>query len=95
MKYNIKVCYPAFSGRTIFFGQRDFEYDVEAEAMSHRALLERVFAAWNCGSGQESDVFLASNQRSLSVGDFVAIDGSWYRCEPMGWREALKSWSDD
>ena len=70
----------------MFFSQRDFEFVWEVDGtMNHHSLLGRVFAAWNCGSGQECDMFLRSQVRSLSVGDFVAIDGSWYKCEPMGW----------
>jgi hypothetical protein len=26
-------------------------------------------------------------ERSLSVGDAVAVDGVWYTCEPVGWVE--------
>ena len=87
--YNIKISYPAVSGKTIFFGQRDFDFVWEVEdTTSHHSLLEKVFAAFNCGSGEECDVFLDSQVRSLSVGDFVAIDDSWYKCEPMGWTPA-------
>jgi hypothetical protein len=50
-------------------------------------LLEDIFAQWNDGSGQECLIFSNNKTiRSLSVGDFVEVDGVWYRCEGMGWK---------
>jgi hypothetical protein len=49
------------------------------------ALLDKVFAAFNHGSGEECDFFIGNKIRSLSVNDFVAIGGCWYKCESMGW----------
>lgn len=48
---------------------------------------ERIFAAWNDGSGQESEKFLSMRCRSLSVGDvlvFPEIETS-LACASFGW----------
>lgn len=49
------------------------------------SLLEQAFAAWNHGSDQECAQFLDSRKRSMCVGDYVGVNGQFYRCEPMGW----------
>ena len=75
-RYYIKVRYPA---------ERTFSLVWELDKLSHTALLERVFAAFNNGSGQECALFICGRVRSLSVNDFVAIGDCWYKCESMGW----------
>ena len=54
-------------------------------------VLEHIFAEWNNGSGKECSRFLQSGVRSLSVGDYVAVDGRWYRCEGIGWAEKTEA----
>ena len=75
-RYYIKVRYPA---------ERTFSLVWELDELSHTALLDKVFAAFNHGSGEECDFFIGNKIRSLSVNDFVAIGGCWYKCESMGW----------
>lgn len=53
-------------------------------------VLEHIFGEWNNGSGKECSRFLQAGVRSLSVGDYVAVDGLWYRCEGIGWAEKTK-----
>jgi hypothetical protein len=53
--------------------------------MPHVQLLEKIFAWFNHGSGRECDVFLSEKMRSLSVNDFVCINGLWWQCKPVGW----------
>ena len=55
-------------------------------------ILEATFAAFNGGSGRECPEFLNGNVRSLSVGDFVFVNGTPYKCEKVGWKEV--SWAD-
>ena len=50
-------------------------------------ILERVFAEWNHGSGMESELFIRSKKRSLSVNDIVCVNGKYYLCESFGWNE--------
>ena len=50
-------------------------------------ILERVFAEWNHGSGMESELFIRSKKRSLSVNDVVCVNGKYYLCESFGWNE--------
>ena len=50
-------------------------------------LLERVFMEWNRGSGMESEMFLNSRCRSLSVNDVVVVNGRYYQCSFIGWNE--------
>ena len=64
------------------------EYNnVETKPKAVSEVLEIVFANWNNGSGSECPEFLASEVRSLSVGDYVSVDGQWHRCEGIGWSE--------
>jgi hypothetical protein len=53
----------------------------------HNDILEMVFARWNHGSGLESDLFISSNKRSLSVNDIVCVNGTYYQCASFGWNE--------
>jgi len=49
--------------------------------------LEQLYAEWNRGSGYESDAFLEEQVRSLSVGDVVEHDETYYMCASIGWDE--------
>ena len=49
------------------------------------AILERVFAEWNHGSGRECELFRNSRVRSFSVNDVVMLNGAYYLCAPVGW----------
>ena len=55
--------------------------------VDHNDILERVFAQWNHGSGLESELFIKSNKRSLSVNDIVCVNGRYYQCASFGWNE--------
>jgi hypothetical protein len=44
-----------------------------------------VWRRWNAGSGGESDAFRAAEERSLSDGDIVVLDGDAHLCERIGW----------
>ena len=48
-------------------------------------LLENIFAQFNHGSMQECDYLLSNKMRSLSVHDFVKVDGEWFQCASVGW----------
>ena len=50
-------------------------------------ILEVVFGMFNHGSGIESELFLNSKCRSLSVNDIVLLNGKYYLCESIGWKE--------
>lgn len=83
MKNIITVIYP---------DSHKFAFVIESDATldnpdNHNYLLERVFAEWNCGSGVESELFLRSNVRSMSVGDIVLVNGTYYICESIGWKQ--------
>lgn len=54
---------------------------------SDECILERMFAEWNAGSGQESRLFISSKKRSMSVGDIVCVNGTYYQCKPVGWEK--------
>jgi hypothetical protein len=49
------------------------------------ASLGEVWRQWNAGSGGESEAFRAAEERSLSVGDIVVLDGEAHLCERIGW----------
>lgn len=58
-------------------------------------ILEQTFAAFNHGSGNESELFLKSNKRSLSVNDIVGINGKYYLCESFGWTEVTPQYVNE
>jgi hypothetical protein len=74
---NITIVYP---------GDKTFRFQHPSTA-EDKDLLELLFAEWNAGSCQECDLFLNGNQRSMSTGDFVCIDGNWYQCMSIGWEK--------
>ena len=58
-------------------------------------ILEMVFGQWNYGSGVESELFIASKKRSLSVNDIVSLNGTFYLCESFGWKEVTAEFVND
>ena len=52
-------------------------------------ILEKIFASFNAGSGEECGTFKKARIRSMSVGDFVCINGNWYQCLKQGWEETF------
>lgn len=71
----------------------------ETESNDAHVILEEIFAQWNSGSGQECERFTRDrNTRSLSVGDYVMVNGQWYLCAPFGWNEVsgdeVSKWFD-
>ena len=57
------------------------------DGIGHPAILEMVFAQWNHGSGCESELFIRSKKRSLSVNDIVCVNGHYWQCASIGWNE--------
>jgi len=65
-----------------------FEFVMETDGhVDNHDILERVFAEWNHGSGMECELFIKSNVRSLSVNDIVCVNGTFYQCESVGWKQ--------
>ena len=60
--------------------------------MDHHDILEMVFAQWNHGSGLESELFINSKKRSMSVNDIVCVNGRYYQCESFGWKEVTSDY---
>ena len=60
---------------------------VATNDMSVEDNLERVFAEWNYGSGMECEMFIKSNKRSLSVNDIVCVNGKYFQCQSVGWKQ--------
>jgi hypothetical protein len=50
---------------------------------------------FNHGSGVESEMFLNSKCRSLSVNDIVAVNGKYHLCESFGWKEVTAEFVND
>ena len=46
---------------------------------------EDAWAQWNAGSGHETQEFYDAEVRSMSVGDIVEIDGTYYQAKAIGW----------
>ena len=58
-------------------------------------ILEMVFAQWNHGSGLESEMFVKSNKRSLSVNDIVCVNGRYWQCASFGWNEVTADYVNE
>ena len=58
-------------------------------------LLEMVFARWNHGSGMESEQFIGSKKRSLSVNDIVCVNGKYHQCASFGWNEVTSDYVNE
>jgi hypothetical protein len=57
----------------------------ETQATNPCDIPQELFDEWNHGSGSESKEFIDSGARSLSVGDFVGVDGNYWQCKSCGW----------
>ena len=58
-----------------------------SEGATVEEILEKTFEGFNAGSPNEHPEFIRQRCRSLSVGDFVNVNDTWYCCESMGWRK--------
>lgn len=61
---------------------------------SVEAILEHVFGLFNHGSGTEHPKFIELRMRSLSVNDFVCVNGQWYQCLSVGWEKCSEQFVD-
>lgn len=86
MKYIITINYPGCEART-FAHTSAFD--------KPETVLEEIFAAFNHGSGKESELFLKSKMRSLSVHDFVRVNTQWYQCKSVGWEKVAEEFVDN
>ena len=50
-------------------------------------ILEVVFGMFNHGSNSESELFLNSKCRSLSVNDIILLNGVYFQCLSIGWKK--------
>lgn len=87
MKHQIVVNYPGCIAPK-------FEFDA-SDSISVKELLEQIYAWFNHGSGREADIFLNSKMRSLSVFDFVRLDGVWFQCRGTGWDAVTDEYVDE
>ena len=71
-----------------------FIIKTEGEVDPHD-ILEMVFAQWNHGSGLESELFINSKKRSMSVNDIVCVNGRYYQCESFGWKEVTSDYVNE
>lgn len=49
--------------------------------------LEQLWKEWNAGSREESQEFYDAEVRSMSVGDVIEVDGSYYQAQNVGFEE--------
>ena len=72
---------------TVIYAEGNFvEFKLPVtEAEPPEVTLERVFAGFNAGSRQEVPEFGIARVRSLSVDDFVLLNGKAWKCEGAGW----------
>ena len=80
-KTNVAIKYP---GECVIYATIEHAF-----GESVNQILERVFEGFNGGSPNEHPEFIRRKCRSLSVGDFVNVNDTWYCCESIGWRECM------
>jgi len=68
----------------IYPGEFRSTFVIESDA-TPESILETVFAQWNGGSGQESELFKQSRVRSFCINDIATINGEDYQCRYFGW----------
>ena len=49
--------------------------------------LEDIWRQWNRGSSYETQEFYDAEERSMSVGDVIEIDGEFYQAKSIGFSE--------
>jgi hypothetical protein len=79
-KHLIQVIYPD-EFHQVFHLDLPFE-----DAPNVWAVLEEVFGQWN-DSPFQSQLSKESRVRSMSVNDFVSVNGVFYQCQSIGWTE--------
>lgn len=85
MKYDIKVLIPTEGNDVNIF---IFEEHFNAPRSQ---VLEILFGRFNHGSGEECQDFLYRKCRSLSVNDFVRLNGEWFQCRSQGWDSVTRA----
>ena len=78
---SVHVQYPDMTERDCKYWQFYYEGDY-----SDQDILGFVWEQWNAGSGHESKEFLKRKCRSMMVGDYVSVNGTWHEVLPFGWR---------
>ena len=67
----------------------DFDYPVLSDS-GHKwevpEILDAVWEQWNAGSERESEHFLKRGVRSMMIGDYVCVNGTWHEVLHFGWR---------
>lgn len=86
MKHSFTILYPGDDNREFCVMIEDDKTPIQ--------ILEKIFAWFNHGSGQEAPMFIEYRMRSLSVNDFVLLDGQWYQCRSVGWEAVTKEFVD-
>jgi hypothetical protein len=84
VKNTVRIIYP--DEYSLIF---NFETDANIEVND---ILEMIFAQWNHGSGLESELFIRSKKRSLSVGDIVCVNNRYFQCASFGWNEVTSEY---
>jgi hypothetical protein len=85
----VEVKYPRMFGAET---TKEVAFEVEVKnsnVFNHRLFLEKVYRGF--GNIPDEDQwwwpFTENKIRSLSVGDFVSLDGEWWQCVSMGWKK--------
>lgn len=58
-------------------------------------ILESIFGMFNHGSNSESELFLNSKCRSLSVNDIILLNGVYFQCLSVGWKKVTAEFVND
>lgn len=81
---NVIVRYPSWDAKLDSVKELEFVFDVPP-SKTHYQVLEMLFVGFGNAPHYEMDVWKEAKIRSMSVGDFVCLDGRWYQCASCDW----------
>lgn len=79
--------------QVVYIGDKTVDLTLETD-LSAEEVAEVVFARFNHGSGLECREFINARIRSFSVNDIAVVDGRYFQCLSVGWREVSKMYLD-
>lgn len=78
----------------VYPGELRFEFELDCNDHNY-VTLEKVFHLFNAPDDSSHPQYRASRMRSLSVNDFVCIDGLWWQCAGNGWNACAGAFVED
>lgn len=82
----VTVKFPDWGGPRRANSVREVTFEM-VEELSHLEVCEKIFLSFGNHPTKTEFIWRAMNARSMSMGDFIGIDGTWYQCFSVGFKE--------